>query len=165
MIARSTSPWRVSERTTSADRIAAPFIDGHGLFDVTTSVLVICSQAESYAWLTAAVCRSCSAQWTGLPSPGMTEEAATPAVSVVIPVLNGERFLGEQLAALSEQEVEGGFEVLACDNGSRDGSIAVAHSFDDRLNLRIVDATARRGQTYARNLGAALAKAPNLVFL
>jgi GT2 family glycosyltransferase len=95
----------------------------------------------------------------------MVEQATLPAVSVVIPVLNGERFLGEQLAALSEQQVEGGFEVLVCDNGSTDGSVALARGFGDRLRLRVVDASARRGQTYARNLGATLASAPSLVFL
>jgi GT2 family glycosyltransferase len=90
---------------------------------------------------------------------------ASPALSVVIPVLDGERFLGEQLDALSREQVAGEFEVLVCNNGSTDGSVALASNFKDRLPLRIVDASARRGQTHARNTGAAAVIAPALVFL
>src|SRR5437764_14714569 len=115
--------------------------------------------------LTDAVCPSCSAAAGRVRSLRMPEEAPTLALSIVMPLLNGERFLGEQLAALSAQEVEGGFEVLVCDNGSTDGSVSLAGSFADRLDLRVIDASARRGPTYARNMGAALAVAPSLVFL
>jgi GT2 family glycosyltransferase len=93
------------------------------------------------------------------------EIPATPALSVVIPVLNGGRFLRDQLAALAHEEVEGGFEVLVCDNGSTDGSVGIAHEFDDRLNLRVLDASQRRGQTHARNVGAAAANGGVLVFV
>src|SRR6266566_2465867 len=95
----------------------------------------------------------------------MDHGPVSPALSVVIPVRNGERFLGEQLAALSSQDVEGGFEVIVCDNGSTDRSMTLAHEFDARLCLRVIDASAHRGQTYARNAGVAAAIAENVVFL
>jgi GT2 family glycosyltransferase len=95
----------------------------------------------------------------------VADVGASPALSVVIPVLDGERYLGEQLEALSREHVAGGFEVLVCDNGSTDGSGALASSFEDRLPLRIVDGSAHRGQTYARNTGAAAGTAPALLFL
>src|SRR5438094_566738 len=80
-----------SERTISADRIAPPLDDGHGLLDVTTSVFVTCSlPAEGGARLTDAVCPSCSGATGRVGSWHMTEETPTRAVSVVIPMLNGE---------------------------------------------------------------------------
>jgi glycosyltransferase involved in cell wall biosynthesis len=88
-----------------------------------------------------------------------------PAISVVIPTYNGVEFLGDQLNALAGQSVIAGFEVIVADNGSTDGSIALARSFADRLDMRVVDASAQRGQTYARNTGAASARGDALVFL
>jgi glycosyltransferase involved in cell wall biosynthesis len=67
--------------------------------------------------------------------------------------------------ALAQQAFDGGFEVLVSDNGSTDGSIAVAHEFDDRLHLRVLNASEQRGQTYARNVGAAASSGDSLVFL
>ena len=90
---------------------------------------------------------------------------STPSVSIVIPTLNGERLLGSQLESLVAQVEAPPFEVLIADNGSDDGTIALAQSFDDRLDLRIVDASAHRGQAYARNVGAASARAALLLFL
>ncbi|MBW4031755.1 MAG: glycosyltransferase [Acidobacteria bacterium] len=87
-------------------------------------------------------------------------------MSVVIAAFDAERTLGEQLAALSRQVVLFPFEVLVCDNGSSDRTIAVAEQW--RLGslpqLRVVDASARRGPGAARNAGAAAALAPLLVF-
>jgi GT2 family glycosyltransferase len=90
---------------------------------------------------------------------------AVPALSVVIPVLNGARVLPEQLASLAEQTVDLGVEVLVADNGSTDQTVAVAQSFAGQLDLRVIDASAARGQTYARNTGARHARAGQMLFL
>ena len=48
-----------------------------------------------------------------------------PKVSVVVPVFNGERFIGEALASLRrEQNVEA--EIIVVDDGSTDGSVSIA---------------------------------------
>src|SRR5437763_781538 len=79
-------------------------------------------------------------------------------LSVVIPCLNAAATLGVQLAALAAQGWEGDWEVVVADNGSTDGSQAVAESYRSRLRgLKLVDASDRRGQAHARNLGAAAA--------
>ncbi len=84
---------------------------------------------------------------------------STPSVSIVIPTLNGERLLGSQLESLVAQVEAPPFEVLIAEQRlGRRHAIALAQSFDDRLDLRIVDASAHRGQAYARNVGAASAK-------
>lgn len=88
----------------------------------------------------------------------------SPAVSIVIPVRNGGRWLGQQLGALSN---EGGerFETVIADNGSTDDSIAVAQAFGARLVITVVDASERQGQAFARNVGARRAAGDLLLFL
>jgi glycosyltransferase involved in cell wall biosynthesis len=93
------------------------------------------------------------------------ELEAQPALTVVIPTYNGARFLGEQLQALAAESPDGGFEVVIADNGSSDSTVQLAQSFDDQLVLRVIDASTQRGQTFARNTGAAAARSPLLVFL
>ena len=75
------------------------------------------------------------------------------ACSVVIPTYNGASTLPEQLAALGRQDIDQPFEVLVSDNGSTDASAAVARSWSDRLELRVVDASRGRGVSVARNVG------------
>src|SRR5690606_34073255 len=95
----------------------------------------------------------------------MTADLPTPEASVVIAAFNAERTLGEQLAALSRQAVRFPWEVLVCDNGSTDGTVAVVTEWQGRLpQLRLVDASARRGPGAARNAGAARALSPLLLF-
>ncbi|HEX6199269.1 MAG TPA: glycosyltransferase family 2 protein [Thermoanaerobaculia bacterium] len=87
------------------------------------------------------------------------------SLSVVIPCFDAADTLGEQLEALAGQRWDGPWEVLVADNGSTDGSAAVAERFRDRLpGLRVVDASGRRGPGHARNRGAAEAAGDALLF-
>lgn len=86
------------------------------------------------------------------------------ACTVVIPTYNGAATLGEQLAALSRQDVTEPFEVVVADNGSTDDLAAVTRAWESELDLRVVDASARRGPSAARNIGAADARSPRLLF-
>jgi glycosyltransferase involved in cell wall biosynthesis len=54
-------------------------------------------------------------------------------VTVVLPVRNGERHLGRQLAALAEQSYPDPWELLVVDNGSTDRSRELACSFAGEL--------------------------------
>jgi glycosyltransferase involved in cell wall biosynthesis len=86
-------------------------------------------------------------------------------VSVVLPVLNGEAHLGEQLAALAIQTYEQPWEVLLVDNGCTDRTLEVVRRWAPRLPaLRVVDARERRGLNHARNAGAAAASGELLAF-
>jgi glycosyltransferase involved in cell wall biosynthesis len=85
-------------------------------------------------------------------------------VTVVLPVRNGERDLGRQLTALAAQSYAGKWELLVVDNGCTDRTLEVVRGFAGKLlQMRVVDATARRGLNYARNAGvaAALADSPD----
>lgn len=88
-----------------------------------------------------------------------------PAVTVVIPVLNGGWCIAEQLGALAAQDIDQPFEVLVCDNGSTDNTAEVVRAWVDRLpGLRLLDAVGRRGASHARNIGIREATAPVISF-
>jgi glycosyltransferase involved in cell wall biosynthesis len=86
-------------------------------------------------------------------------------VSVVVPLRNAERWIGDQLRALASQEYAGRWEVVVVDNGSTDGGPRIVQGFAGRLaSLRIVDASRRRGINHARNVGAHAAHGDLLLF-
>lgn len=87
-----------------------------------------------------------------------------PTISVVIPVLNGSRWLGEQLEALRLDSAQP-FETVVADNGSTDDSVAIARSFEREMTVIIADASSRRSHGFARNVGARTARGDYLVFL
>jgi cellulose synthase/poly-beta-1,6-N-acetylglucosamine synthase-like glycosyltransferase len=99
----------------------------------------------------------------------MTETAApparpeTPALSVVIACRNGAATLRETLEGLAAQAWDRPWEVVLADNGSTDGSVALYEGFaraHPRLAARVVDASARRGKSFALNAAIAAARAP-----
>jgi glycosyltransferase involved in cell wall biosynthesis len=86
-------------------------------------------------------------------------------VSVVVPVRDDAGALASQLDCLASQQYRGAWEVIIADNGSTDGSIAVATGAAHRFpRLEIVDASTRPGACHARNRGAAAAKGDLLAF-
>ena len=90
---------------------------------------------------------------------------APSLASVIMPVLDAEEHIGDQLAALAGQTYRGDWEILVVDNGCRDRSVEVARLWQKRMpSLRIVDASGRRGLSRARNAGAAAARGDFLVF-
>lgn len=98
------------------------------------------------------------------PGP-VAPDATTPELSVVIPAYDAVATLPTQLEALLAQRPPWPWEVLVCDNGSSDGTRALVDAWSARMpELRLVDASARRGPSAARNIGAAAARAPRLAF-
>jgi glycosyltransferase involved in cell wall biosynthesis len=75
-----------------------------------------------------------------------------PLVSIVVPAHNAERFLREALESLFALDYEP-FEVIVVDDGSTDGSVAVANTFP---GLRVIEQE-NRGPAAARNAGLAVA--------
>jgi glycosyltransferase involved in cell wall biosynthesis len=75
-------------------------------------------------------------------------------VSIVIPVRNGAATLGEQLEALARMDdVPCDVEVVVADNGSTDGTAALAQGFAGRLPVRVVSCGHASGINVARNCG------------
>src|SRR5580698_6296143 len=82
-------------------------------------------------------------------------------VSVVIPVRNGVRYLGEAIESVLVQGRRD-TEIIVVDNGSTDGSRSVAESFGPAV--RVIDEP-QRGAAHARNSGVRLARGEYLAFL
>lgn len=86
-------------------------------------------------------------------------------LSVIIPCYNAADTIATQLAALASQRWSEPWEVIVSDNGSTDELMAIVEQYREQLpNLRIVDASARRGQPYALNVGARAATGDALAF-
>jgi GT2 family glycosyltransferase len=86
---------------------------------------------------------------------------AGAALSVVIPCLDVATVLPRQLDALAAQHWSKDFEVIIADNGSTDGTPAVARGYAHLPKLRVIDASDHGGRQHACNRGAA--SAPNAV--
>jgi GT2 family glycosyltransferase len=75
-------------------------------------------------------------------------------LSVVIPCFNGEQVIRPQLEAFAEERWDGEWELIVADNGSTDASVELIKRYQSRIpNLRVVDASARRGQPFCLNTG------------
>jgi GT2 family glycosyltransferase len=86
-------------------------------------------------------------------------------ISVVVAVRDGLPWLDAQLEALASQECSTAWEVVVCDNGSRDASAQVALSWSARCDaIRLVDASEHPGAAAARNVGAEAAHGELLAF-
>lgn len=87
------------------------------------------------------------------------------AVSVVMACLDAAETVERQLEALAAQEVSQQWELVVADNGSRDQTAAIVERYRDRLpELRVVDASDRRGQAHALNVGVAEARGAAVLF-
>ena len=80
-----------------------------------------------------------------------------PQVSIVIPALNEEKYIGECLKSLADQKTRLGYEVVVVDNNSTDNTIKIAAAFKDKLNLKIIHEKIQ-GRGVARARGFAEAK-------
>jgi glycosyltransferase involved in cell wall biosynthesis len=83
--------------------------------------------------------------------------SGTPIVSVIVPVYNGERYLGECIESLLAQSLRD-FELVVVDNRSTDGSAAVAERYasrDRRVRLLRADTFVNVHQNHNRGLALA----------
>jgi len=86
-------------------------------------------------------------------------------VSVILPVFNAERFVGEAIESIWAQGYEH-VEVIVVDDGSTDGSAAyVAALCREHPRLRLLRLSENRGPAAARNRGLAEARSELITFL
>jgi glycosyltransferase involved in cell wall biosynthesis len=82
-------------------------------------------------------------------------------VTCVIPVYNGERFLGESLDSVLAQTHRPS-EIIVVDDGSTDGTAAIAERYSDQVTYTRQD---RAGSASARNRGISMASGEFVAFL
>ena len=91
-------------------------------------------------------------------APKQEAKSEFQMVTVVVPALNAEATIGDQLAALAEQTYAGPWEIIVSDNGSTDRTNEIVRSWAPRLPpVRILDSSNRPGVAHARNVAAAVA--------
>jgi len=92
------------------------------------------------------------------PAPVSEADDDAPLVSVIVPVFNSAGVLGTALRGLVAQSWRN-LEILVVDDGSSDGSVAVAQDWAARdARIRVLPQEANRGAYPARNAGLAAAR-------
>jgi peptidoglycan/xylan/chitin deacetylase (PgdA/CDA1 family) len=71
-------------------------------------------------------------------------------ISIVIPARNEEKLLPDCFRSLKKQTYQGDFEIIIADNGSTDGTAAIARQF----GARVIPAKEEKSVFYARQAGA-----------
>lgn len=93
---------------------------------------------------------------------------AEPLVSVIVIFLNAESFLAEAIASVEAQTLTR-WELILVNDGSTDGSAAIAHAAAKRDPLRVRSAShvdgENRGMSASRNLGLYLSRTKYVAFL
>jgi glycosyltransferase involved in cell wall biosynthesis len=91
-----------------------------------------------------------------------------PRVSVIIIFLNGERFIEEAVESVLSQDFDS-FELILVDDGSTDGSTAIARTYAEQHphRVRYVDHPdhANRGMSASRNRGLGVARGEYVAFI
>lgn len=97
-----------------------------------------------------------------LPEQQSLSETAPPEVSVIIPTYNRERFIGDAIQSVLDQNFRR-FEIIVVDDGSSDGSAALIQSFSDARIIFLWQEN--KGRSFARNRALALARGRYIAFL
>jgi CDP-glycerol glycerophosphotransferase (TagB/SpsB family)/glycosyltransferase involved in cell wall biosynthesis len=100
----------------------------------------------------------------GRPLVAWERRSLRPVLSVVMPVYNVEAYVRETLDSVLTQSLHN-LEVIAVDDGSTDGSLAILREFERRdARVRVLTQT-NSGQGIARNLGVQYVQGEFLAFI
>ncbi|WP_342151967.1 glycosyltransferase [Methylorubrum sp. SB2] len=87
----------------------------------------------------------------------------TDLVSIVMPVFNREKIVGEAIASVLAQTYAH-FELIVVDDGSKDDSVAAVKAFDDP-RIRLIELPYNRGVSAARNAGLREGRGPFVAYI
>ena len=91
------------------------------------------------------------------PNPMKISDKSQPLVSVIMPVYNAERYLGEAVESILSQTFAD-FELIAIDDCSTDGSLAILKSFAEKdKRVLVLENERNLGVTPTLNRGLAIA--------
>ncbi len=87
-------------------------------------------------------------------------------LSLIIPAYNSAATLHAQLDALVAQDWSDSWEVILADNGSTDETVSIFKSYQYKLpHVQVVDAGAKQGAAFARNVGVTAVSGEAVVFI
>jgi glycosyltransferase involved in cell wall biosynthesis len=95
--------------------------------------------------------------------PVLKSGPGKPQFSVVIPVFNSERFIGEAIQSVVDQSCSA-LEIIVVDDGSLDRTAEVVRGFSTPIPI-LYHHQQNQGQAVARNVGVALASGNWIAFL
>ncbi|ASN37642.1 glycosyl transferase family 2 [Arthrobacter sp. 7749] len=97
----------------------------------------------------------------------LTRTRVPGRISVIIPAMNQQDYIGDALASLARQQLgERELEVLVVDDASTDATAAITAEFSTRIpGLKIITHPVNRGVSAARNSGLENASGEFVVFL
>lgn len=84
-------------------------------------------------------------------------------LSIIIPTLNEEKYVGKLLNCLCNQTYKN-FEVIVVDGYSDDKTKQVVNKFKKKLDLKLINSE-KRNLSYQRNIGVKRAGCQNLIFI
>jgi glycosyltransferase involved in cell wall biosynthesis len=84
-------------------------------------------------------------------------------ISVIIPVYNDEKFLGECLDSVSNQTLDD-IEIICINDGSTDSSLEILNEYSTDKRITIITQT-NQGSAIARNKGLDIAQGEYIGFL
>ena len=87
-----------------------------------------------------------------------------PKVSIIMPVLNGERYIGQAIASIVEQTFRN-YELIVVDDGSTDGTAQCVQRFANKLELKYIRHTQNQGIGRSVNDGIRHAAGEFIAFL
>lgn len=95
---------------------------------------------------------------------GLSPVDTAPTISIVMPVLNGERYIAEALESIRSQTYRD-YELLVVDDGSTDRTREIVMTFAGRMNVRIIRHETNLGITPSVNDGLRHASGKFVAFL
>lgn len=81
------------------------------------------------------------------------KRSSPPIVSVILPVFNADRYLGEAIESILTQTLSN-FELLIVDDCSTDNSLAVARTYESDPRVRVLANVENKGRSFSDNYGA-----------
>ncbi|MFF7735807.1 glycosyltransferase [Streptomyces sp. NPDC007984] len=85
-------------------------------------------------------------------------------LSIIIPTLNEEKYLGALLTSLLDQHMEAAYEVIIVDASPNDSTIQAANAYADSISIKVAKSPVADIGTQ-RNIGAYIAGHERLLFL
>lgn len=87
-------------------------------------------------------------------------------ISVILPVFNREKYIGEAIQSIIEQNYDGDIEIIISDDGSTDRSLEIAASFGSKIRiLQKPKSCLSQGVSGTRNRAIEAATQPYIAFL